>query len=147
VLDGPESPAWVPEAEITRLFDVPSIQKLRALKRQLDELDATHRGAPPRAMVLRDNPTPQTPHVFIRGNPSLVGPEVPRQFPTVLAGEGREPFTKGSGRLELAQAIASRSNALTARVWVNRVWMHHFGAALVRTASDFGLRSDPPTHP
>jgi hypothetical protein len=42
----------------------------------------------------------------------------------------------------MAQAIASRDNPLTARVWVNRVWMYHFGAPLVRTPSDFGVRSD-----
>src|SRR5207247_1426896 len=54
---------------------------------------------------------------------------------------------QGSGRLELARAIASPENPLTARVIVNRIWLHHFGAGLVRTPSDFGLRSDPPTHP
>jgi hypothetical protein len=59
----------------------------------------------------------------------------------------RKPFAKGSGRLEMAEAIASRDNPLTARVLVNRVWLHHFGAGLVRTPSDFGTRSDPPTHP
>jgi hypothetical protein len=64
-----------------------------------------------------------------------------------LAGEKRKPFEKGSGRLELAQAIASRDNPLTARVIVNRVWLNHFGAGIVRTPSDFGLRSDPPSHP
>src|SRR5438552_8932753 len=53
----------------------------------------------------------------------------------------------GSGRLDLSQAIASTNNPLTARVLVNRVWLHHFGAGLVRTPSDFGLRSEPPTHP
>ena len=53
----------------------------------------------------------------------------------------------GSGRLELAKAIASPDNPLTARVMVNRIWMHHFGQGLVRTPSDFGLRSEPPTHP
>jgi hypothetical protein len=47
----------------------------------------------------------------------------------------------------LAQAIAAPDNPLTARVLVNRVWLHHFGNALVRTPSDFGLRSEPPTHP
>jgi hypothetical protein len=62
-----------------------------------------------------------------------------------LTGDGT--FRKGSGRLELAREIASADNPLTARVIVNRVWMHHFGAALVNTASDFGARSDPPTHP
>ena len=63
------------------------------------------------------------------------------------AGEPRKPFTEGSGRLELAQAIASKDNPLTARVMVNRVWLHHFGKGLVRTPSDFGLRGEPPTHP
>jgi hypothetical protein len=49
--------------------------------------------------------------------------------------------------LELAKAIVSRDNPLTARVMVNRVWMHHFGRPLVGTPGDFGLRSDSPTHP
>ncbi|TXT26541.1 MAG: hypothetical protein FD138_2839, partial [Planctomycetota bacterium] len=53
----------------------------------------------------------------------------------------------GSGRLELARAIADRNNPLTVRVLVNRVWLHHFGAGIVRTPSDFGLRGEPPTHP
>src|SRR5207247_7010561 len=73
--------------------------------------------------------------------------EVPRRFLQILAGDDRKPFTQGSGRLELAQAIANKDNPLTARVIVNRVWMHHFGAGLVRTPSDFGTRGDPPTHP
>jgi hypothetical protein len=64
-----------------------------------------------------------------------------------LAGAKREPFKDGSGRLELAQAIASRDNPLTARVFVNRVWLHLFGEGLVDTPSDFGLRSEPPSHP
>ncbi len=65
----------------------------------------------------------------------------------ILAGEKRQPFAKGSGRLELAEAIASKENPLTARVLVNRLWLHHFGAGLVRTPSDFGTRAEPPTHP
>ncbi len=39
------------------------------------------------------------------------------------------------------------AGALVARVIVNRIWQHHFGEALVRTVGDFGVRSDPPTHP
>jgi hypothetical protein len=95
-------------------------------------------------MVLEDLPNPHNNHVFVRGNPGNQGDEAPRQFLAVLSGPERKPFSKGSGRLELAQAIASPSNPLTARVFVNRVWAHHFGSALVRTPSDFGLRSDPP---
>src|SRR5205085_6285700 len=85
--------------------------------------------------------------VFKRGNPANQGDEVPRQFVEILAGEKRQPFARGSGRLELAEAIASKDNPLTARVFVNRLWLHHFGAGLVRTPSDFGTRSEPPTHP
>jgi mono/diheme cytochrome c family protein len=120
---------------------------LRALQKKVDQLQVTAPAAPPRAMVLIDKPAPVTPHVFLRGNPRNPGPQVPRQFLEVVAGEKRQPFRQGSGRLELARAIADRNNPLTARVLVNRVWLHHFGAGLVRTPSDFGLRGDPPTHP
>src|SRR5438270_788819 len=75
------------------------------------------------------------------------GAEVPRQFLAVLSGPDRKPFKEGSGRLELAKAIASKDNPLTARVFVNRVWMHHFGKGIVGTPGDFGVRGDPPTHP
>jgi hypothetical protein len=94
-----------------------------------------------------DKPNPYNVHVFVRGNEGNPGPEALREFLEILSGKDRKPFQKGSGRLELAQAIASRDNPLTARVLVNRVWLHHFGAGLVATPSDFGLRSDPPTHP
>ena len=59
----------------------------------------------------------------------------------------RRPFQQGSGRLELAEAIADPRNPLTARVWVNRLWQHLFGQGLVTTPSDFGLRASPPSHP
>ena len=87
------------------------------------------------------------PHVFLRGNPGRPGPAIPRRFLRLLSAKDRKPFQKGSGRLELAQAIADARNPLTARVLVNRVWLWHFGKGLVSTPSDFGVRSDPPSHP
>lgn len=122
-------------------------EKRKPLENKIKKLKASHAGAPPHAMVMVDRPKPVNPHVFLRGNPNNPGPEIPRQFLEVLTGPERQPFAKGSGRLEMARAIASKDNPLTARVMVNRVWLHLFGAGLVRTPSDFGLRSDPPTHP
>jgi hypothetical protein len=120
--------------------------QLTALEKKVEEWKVTGTGSPPRAMVLVDAATPINPVVFKRGNPNNRGESVPRQYLEVLAGEQRKPFTQGSGRLELAQAIASKENPLTARVLANRVWGWHFGAGLVRTPSDFGLRGEPPTH-
>jgi hypothetical protein len=95
-------------------------------------------------MVLLDAPRPFEPRVFLRGNPNRLGDDVPRRFLSMLGGR---PFSHGSGREELAREIVSPENPLTARVLVNRVWAHHFGQGLVRTPSDFGLRSEPPSHP
>jgi hypothetical protein len=65
----------------------------------------------------------------------------------ILSNGKPQPFKDGSGRLELARAIAAKDNPLTARVFVNRVWLHYFGAGLVATPSNFGLRAEPPSHP
>jgi hypothetical protein len=150
VFYGPEAPPNVPYGLINALDllpDRPAQAKLQELRKAVDQWRITGPGAPPRAMALVDAAVPYEPHVFLRGNPANLGPAVPRQFLGILAGPTRRPFSHGSGRLELARAIADPKNPLTARVLVNRVWLHHFGRGLVRTPSDFGLRSDPPTHP
>ncbi len=147
VLYGSGSPTVVDPKAAGRLFNRDVQGKLGELRKKVEEWEVTSPGAPPRAMALADAPTPREPHVFLRGNQDRAGPPVPRRFLAVLSPAERRPFTDGSGRRELAEAIASRENPLTARVLVNRVWMHHFGTGLVRTASDFGARSDPPTHP
>lgn len=146
LLYGPQSPAVLDHGLARRLLARDARDHLTQLEKQVEEFQVNSPAAPPRAMVLNDSPQPSEPHIFIRGNPGRGGAKVPRQFLGVLSPD-RKPFAKGSGRLELAEAIASRDNPLTARVLVNRVWLHHFGAGLVRTPSDFGTRSDPPTHP
>jgi mono/diheme cytochrome c family protein len=115
------------------------------LENAVQEIDATHPGAPPRSFVLVDKPKPVDPVVFLRGEPRRRGPQVTRHFLTVLGGGAA--FSEGSGRRELADAIAAPDNPLTARVFVNRVWAHLLGRGLVETASDFGLRTPPPSHP
>ncbi len=110
-------------------------------------LAQAYRGAPSRAQSLEDETTPKPGFVFLRGKPENKGESAPPQFLQILAGHNRQPFTNGSGRLELARSIAHQDNPLTARVLVNRLWQQHFGHGLVRTPSDFGTRGDAPTHP
>jgi hypothetical protein len=86
-------------------------------------------------------------HVFVRGSPERKGELAPRRFLTVLSPQAPAPFKDGSGRRELALAIADKSNPLTARVMVNRVWAMVFGAGLVATPSNFGRTGQPPIHP
>ena len=147
-LDSIGCPLNIAVGEVEQFFDRAEKNELLALRKKVDQLKATSPAAPPRAMVLVDNPNPVTPRIFRRGNANNQGDEVPRQFLAVLSGPERKPFSpKSSGRLELANAIASKENPLTARVMVNRVWGWHFGQALVNTPSDFGLRSEPPSNP
>jgi hypothetical protein len=82
-----------------------------------------------------------------RGEPTKLGAEVPRRFLEILGGDPLPAGATGSGRLELAQWLTRRSNPLTARVIVNRVWQYHFGRGLVQGSSDFGLRGRSPSHP
>jgi hypothetical protein len=89
----------------------------------------------------------QNLRVHLRGSHLTLGAEVPRRFPVILAGEKQSPITKGSGRLELAEWVASPTNPLTARVMANRVWLGHFGTGLVRTPDNFGRLGERPTHP
>jgi hypothetical protein len=146
-LYGKESPLSIKTEELEPYFEASERERLKSLKQNVKRLQETMPPAPEYAMVLQDAKQPRNGRVFIRGNARNPGEEVPRQFLQIVAGEKRQPFTDGSGRLELARAIASPENPLTTRVMANRVWMHHFGEGLVSTPGEFGMRSDPPTHP
>jgi hypothetical protein len=122
-------------------------QTLRRVLHQIAELEYTNLAAPLRAMVLVDSPQPHDDPLLIRGEAGNRGALVPRRFLQVLSGPNRAEWTSDSGRAELAMAIASKSNPLTARVMINRIWLHHFGAGIVTTPDDFGTMSDPPSHP
>mgnify|MGYP001355092625 CR=1 FL=1 len=86
-------------------------------------------------------------HVAIRGNLLQPGELAPRRFLRIVAVGNPTRFNNGDGRVELAEAVADPQNPLTARVFVNRVWMHHFSKAIVRTPSNFGVLGEAPTHP
>jgi cytochrome c553 len=119
------------------------------VKKAKDELAAVERAKPAvdEAMAVEDDAKPQNIRVHLRGNHLTLGAEAPRRFPVILAGEKQPPITSGSGRLELADWVASKDNPLTARVMANRVWLGHFGAGLVRTPDNFGRLGERPTHP
>ncbi len=86
-------------------------------------------------------------NVFIRGDVNTKGEIVPRRFLHILSQAEPVSFQQGSGRLELANQIASNKNPLTARVIVNRIWAAYFGNPLVGTPSNFGELGEKPTHP
>ena len=141
---GERAPFALPREELEKHLGRPINEGTAELRREASKLDWSHPGAPVRAMALVDRPQPVNPHILTRGNPGTPGAAVPRQFLELLSGPARKPFSEGSGRLELAKAIASRSNPLTARVFMNRVWGWHFGVPLVRTPGDFGVRTEAP---
>ena len=106
-------------------------------------------------MLARVERRAQVPATFVmrRGNASSLGDEVQPAVPRVLAVEPLqfpEPDSSGQSslrRLTLANWITSPDNPLAWRVLANRVWQHHFGRGLVTTPSNFGLASEPPSHP
>jgi hypothetical protein len=86
--------------------------------------------------------------IYMAGDPRKKGDVAPRAFPAILTSGERRPFdATGSGRRNLADAIASRDNPVTARVIANRIWAGHFGYGLVRTLSNFGQLGERPSHP
>src|SRR5205823_1359051 len=118
VLYAADAPVLVPHGAIVDLewfFDEGGRVELAKLQAEIDRwiIKST---SPPYAVILADRQTQRNPRVFVRGNPVNKGEEVPRQFLEILSGEKRKPFSRGSGRLELAEAIASKANPLTARV-------------------------------
>ncbi len=123
------------------------IRRGQQLRNQLALLEMNHADSPPRAHALADADRPRDSRVFIRGDAAQRGAIVPRQFLECLTVGQRKRFNQGSGRLELANAIADPANPLTARVFVNRVWQSHFGGGIVATPDDFGNMAATPTHP
>jgi len=138
------SPANPSRSEVRSLHSRRLGEGAAPMRNKIEALNWTHAGAPLRAMAMVDAPNPHDSHIAKRGNPDNRGDLVHRRFLEVLGGLQRGSFTNGSGRLELARAIANKENPLTARVYVNRVWQHHFGVGFVTTAGDFGIRTEAP---
>ena len=101
------------------------------------------------AMSVRENKIVDGIPIHVRGSHRNLGQVVQRGFPEVMSVSHVKPILPKlqSGRLELAQWMASSSHPLTARVAVNRIWGWHFGNAIVRSTENFGRVGDSPTHP
>lgn len=130
--------------------------KLDAIQRSIDSINSGRPKEPPRAYTwIEEGPNADKICILGRGEPSRRGEEVTAGVPEILAPFpgaapiGEPNFTgKSTGRrLWLAQWLARSDNPLVGRVFVNRVWQHHFGEGLVSTPNDFGLMGRRPTHP
>lgn len=136
------------QAEIERIrqttpnYDVPLVNALVEESTYVVRAGKT----PEEGTAFEHRPEPRDLPAFIRGNPNRPGPIVPRRFLTVLTDQP-QPFTEGSGRLELARAMTGEARSVTARVIVNRIFLAHFGRGIVATPSNFGRQGDTPSHP
>jgi len=112
---------------------------LKKLKKDGPVRDAT--------MAVREDDAIADVQIRVRGVEKQRGEMVPRGFLRVALNQESALPPKESGRRELADWIASAENPLTARVFVNRVWMWLFGTGLVRTVDNFGTTGEKPSHP
>ncbi len=122
-------------------------QKVNKIQQELVLLsDPAAHGAV--AMGARDAKAIADCEIRIRGEAEKIGPAVPRGYLTAFDVPGAPRINpEQSGRLQLANWIASDKNPLTARVIVNRVWHHLFGQGIVLSVDNFGVTGDPPSHP
>ena len=120
------------------------LQRAQALLEQVRQ----HGGPAPVAWAVNDHPDRTSDaRIHQGGNPRSLGDRAPRAFLSVLDETIPEIPDGQSGRLQLAQWIASNENPLTPRVMVNRIWYHHFGRGIVESMNMFGVQGSPPSHP
>lgn len=124
------------------------------LQNQIKALKAKFRQEPRmRALWSRGSPSPT--YILKRGNyltpGRLVEPGVPEvltknndPFDTTAPGKNGKTFSR---RLAFAKWLTRPENPLTARVMVNRLWLHHFGRGIVNTPGNFGRAGEKPSHP
>lgn len=132
--------------DVVPLLSPPLRTQHDQLQAELDRLLRTQPPTPAKAPSVSGGGEPM--QVNLRGDPEHLGEPAAPGFLQVLSARGRPGNAAGRfTRLDLAHAIASRDNPLTARVYVNRIWHYHFGRGLVGTLSNFGQVGDRPTHP
>ncbi|HAC89225.1 MAG TPA: hypothetical protein DCF63_01135, partial [Planctomycetaceae bacterium] len=152
--EGPER-EQVLQQKLRDYLDESQWKNYQAYQRELSQVHSDKSKLPTRTTTLglaKLHAQPPTTYVLLRGSPHNQGDRVDPSFPEILGGGDPvmpQPASNGKSpgrRLVLAEWLSSKDNWLTARVIVNRVWMHFFGRGIVRSPNNFGLMGDPPTH-
>ncbi len=153
--EGPER-ASVLKQKLHQYMEADDWRKYETLRLEQTENRAALQDLPPIEFVLglaKCDPAPPETHVLVRGSPNNPGTAVKPAFPTILGGgipnipiAAQDARSAGRRRI-LANWIASPDNWLSSRVIVNRIWQSYFGRGIVRSANNFGLMGDQPTHP
>jgi mono/diheme cytochrome c family protein len=128
-------------------------ERLQSLRDELAHRRAELKAVPETEQVHSPSIGPaRATHLLARGDVSRKGAEVTAGAPSCI--RGLDPdlglsvrSTDAERRRRLAEWIAGAQNPLFARVIVNRVWQHHFGAGLVDSPNDFGFNGGKPSHP
>lgn len=141
-----KSPLAVPKEKLDAAVDEATREKLKASQAELEQRKKAVGPKYAYAHGLSDGDAKNL-KIHLRGDHKKLGDEAPRRFLEILSSANAASVTSGSGRRELAQAIASPENPLTARVFVNRVWQLRFGRGIVATPSNFGTLGARPSHP
>ncbi len=131
-------------------MDAESNLKREGLMKQLTELKSRLPAPLPVIHTVSNNAEKRSPiHLLARGEYEKKGAKVGMRPLGVLLPEGAAelPGETTQPRAALARWIVDPENPLTARVMVNRIWLHHFGRGIVGTPNDFGRMGSRPTHP
>lgn len=134
------------------MLDPQVVARYKQVRRELEEAKRQRPWEEYGLCVSESGTNPPETFILTRGLPQAKGEKVEPGVLSILGGEipqiVPDPQRQTSGRrLALARWIASPGNPLTSRVIVNRLWQHHFGRGIVRSANNFGQLGDPPTHP
>lgn len=131
-------------AALRKVYDEQAAGNKKVIAQRMTQLQSELGKGYPATMIMRDLPKPRPTHILNRGQynepKEKVVPDVPAIFPALPQGQP-------ANRLALARWLVDPQHPLTARVAVNRYWQRLFGVGLVKTAEDFGLQSESPSHP
>ncbi len=135
------------ERALVRDFSQSADRRLQEIRAELSAIPSRVKklkGTEVTAQVMVEGKERRKTHIHIRGNFRDKGSEVEPGIPELFRGSDDH---QAGDRLAFARWLVGADNPLVARVTVNRIWQRYFGYGLVRTAGDFGLRGDAPTHP